>query len=123
MAKVLDASIDGESLHRPKWNRVLQRLLILAKSKLSDFNAVSALTTAKMVPGCKLDDGYNFISEADFSVQGMSANDAARALVMAANGLEVVLEIGFMWRPKEGALHPGERARLTVLPTVITAVL
>ena len=51
------------------------------------------------------------------SVQGQDANGACRAIVTAAQGLGVELEIGFMWRLKEAAAHPGEHARVVVAGT------
>jgi hypothetical protein len=67
-----------------------------------------------MVKGRKDDEGYGYLPDIDVSVQGQDANAACRAIVVAAQGLGIGVDVGFMWRPKEGAAHPGERARLTV---------
>ena len=59
-----------------------------------------------------------FIGEAApmalYSVQGQDSNGACSAVVLAAQGLGIALDIGFMWRLKEGAAYPGERARIRV---------
>lgn len=62
-----------------------------------------------MVKGRKEDEGYGYLPEIDISVQGQDANAACRAIVMAAQGLGIGLDVGFMWRPKESAAYPGER--------------
>ena len=41
------------------------------------------------------------------------------ALVVAAQSLRVELAIAFMWRPREGAAHPGKKARLNVPSTAV----
>ena len=67
-----------------------------------------------IVKGRKEDEGYGYLPDIDVSVQGQDANAACRTVIAAAQALGIPLEIGFMWRPKEGAAYPGERARLIV---------
>ena len=55
------------------------------------------------------------LSDIDVSVQGQGSNGACRAVVTTAQGLDIAIEIGFMWRLNESAAHPGERARLQVV--------
>ena len=113
-AKVLDASLEGERIIKPNWNLLLNEMLVRAMKRLSDFDKLRSLCPVNMVRGRKEDEGYGYLSEIDVSVQGLDANGACRALVMAAQGLGIGLDIGFMWRHNEGAAYPGEKARLIV---------
>ena len=112
--KVLDASLEGKRVVKPNWNRILERILIRAMKQFSDFDELRRLCPVNMVRGRKEDEGYRYLAEIDVSVQGMSANDACGALVVAAQSLRVELAIAFMWRPREGAAHPGKKARLNI---------
>lgn len=115
--KILDASLDGKQIVKPTWNLVVERLLIRAMKQLADFDQLRKLCSVNMVLGRKEDEGYRYLAEIDVSFQGLSANDACGALVVAARNLRIELEIVFIWRDREGAAHPGERARLNVSGT------
>ena len=112
--KVLDAAIDGAAIARPNWNGLLDRLIVLAMKRLNDFQQLQRICPVNMVEGRKEDEGYSFLAEAGISVQGQAANTACRSLVAIARSLHVSIEITFLWRAKEGAAHPGERARLVI---------
>lgn len=114
--RVLDASLDGESIANPNWNKLLNRALVLAKKRLGTRGKLMKLCPARIVRGRKEDEGYGYryLAEIDVSVQGLNANGACEALVATVQGLEIALEVGFRWRPMEGAAYPGERARLRV---------
>ncbi len=113
--KVLDASIGGQAVAKPNWNLLLDDMLRRAMKRVGTFEKLQQLCPVNMVKGRKEDEGFSYLPEIDFSVQGQDSNGACRAVVMAAQGLGIALDIGFMWRHKEGAAHPGERARLQVL--------
>jgi hypothetical protein len=115
--KVLDASIDGIALPKPNWNLLLDEVLRRAKKQVGSFEKLRQFCPVNIVKGRKEDEGYSYLSDIDVSVQGQDANGACRAIVTAARGLGVALEIGFMWRLKEAAVHPGERARIVVQGT------
>ena len=110
--KVLAARLSGEDIEKPNWNRLLDRVLILSKGRVADLDGLQRLCPANMVRGCKSDEGYHHLPEIGISVQGLSANEACAALTAAARGLGIGLDVVFLWRPKDGAAHPGERARL-----------
>ena len=112
--KILDASLGGDRVAKPNWKSLLDRVVVRAMKQVADFDEVRKLCPVNMVQGCKEDEGYSHLAEINVSVQGMSANDACRALVIAAQSLGLELEIVFLWRNKEGATYPGERARLHV---------
>lgn len=115
--KVLDASLDGQRVTKANWNLLLEKLLIRAMKQLTDFDELRRLCPVNMVQGCKEDEGYRHIAEINVSVQGMSANDACGALVIATQSLRLELQVDFMWRAREGAAYPGEKARLHIPAT------
>jgi hypothetical protein len=112
--KVLDASIDGKAIAKPNWNLLLEEMVRRAMKRAGSLEKVRQLCPVNMMKGRKEDEGYSYLPDIDVSVQGQDANGACRAIVTAAQGLGVALEIGFMWRLKEAAAHPGEHARIVV---------
>lgn len=112
--KVLDAAIDGNEIARPNWNLLRNCILVLAMKSLTGIKEVHQICPVNIVPGRKEDEGYSYLEEVNISVQGQDANAACCSVVTAARRLGISVEIGFMWRPKEGAAHPGVRARLVV---------
>ena len=112
--KVLTATIGEEHIDRPNWNLLVERMLIEAMKRLNDFEQLNSLCAINMTQGRKDDEGYRHLSEIGISFQGLPASEACNALVMIAQSLGIELEIGFMWRNKQGAEYPGEKARLQV---------
>ena len=112
--KVLDATLRGEQVDKPNWNLLVDRILTLAMKQCVDFGGLRRVCPANMVQGRKVDEGYRHLAEIDVSVQGLAANDAGRALVALAQSLGIDFDVTFIWRSKEGAAHPGERAHLRV---------
>ena len=113
--KVLDAFIDGDTIAKANWNSVLEQMLIRAIKLVGTFDKLRQLFPVNLVKGRKEDEGYRYLSDINVSVQGQDANAAGGGIVTAAQGLGTALEVGFMWRHKEGAAHPGERARIMIL--------
>ena len=58
--------------------------------------------------GRKEDEGYHYLPEVNFSVQGQDANAAWRGVAFIAQNLNVPVEVSFLWRNKDGAEHPGK---------------
>ncbi len=112
--KVLDASIGGEPIDRPNWNLLVERMLVKAMGRLHDFDELNKLCSVNMILGRKDDEGYRHLPQIGISFQGLPAREACNALVVIAQSLGVALDIGFIWRSKEGAAYPGEKARLKV---------
>jgi len=112
--KVIEASIDGEVIGKANWNSLLDEMLRRAMKRVGTFEKLRRLCPVNMTKGRKEDEGYSYLSDIDISVQGQDANAACRTVVTTAQGLGLALDIGFMWRPKEAAAFPGERARIKV---------
>lgn len=115
--KVLEASIGGTPLARPNWNGLLDEMLRRAMKEVKSYEKLRQICPVNMVKGRKTTDGYNHLPDIDISVQGQDANGACRGIVTAAQALGIAVDIGFMWRHKEGAAYPGERARLKIGPS------
>ena len=112
--KLLEAAINGERLTKPNWNSLLDEMLRPAVERVGGSEKMHRICPVNMVKGSKEDEGYGYLPEIDISVQGQDANGACRAVVTAAQALGMSLDIGFMWRLKESAAHPGERGRIRI---------
>ena len=99
---------------KPNWNRLFSELLIIARKQVGSISELMRLCSVNLVQGRKMGAGYHYLPEIDISVQGMSANDAALAIVTVARRLNIELEIHFMWFDKDGAAHPGEERCLRI---------
>jgi DNA-sulfur modification-associated len=113
--KVLNAEIDGEDVPNAKWNFLVNEMLRRGMQRVGSFEKLRQICPVNLFKGRKEDDGYNYLPDIDLSVQNQDANGACRTVVTAAQTLDVSLEIGFMWRLKEGAAHPGETGRINMI--------
>lgn len=113
-SKVLDAALAGRQIERPNWNLLLDEALRLGMKHVRSFDRLQQLCPVNMVKGRKEDDGYGYLADIDISVQGQDSNGACRCILTVAQALGISLEIGFMWRHKESAAFPGERARIRI---------
>lgn len=107
-AKVVAASFDGKEVKPSNWKRLLETAVIFALKKIGDFEKVRQLAVINMVEGEKADEGYYFLPEVGFSVQGTDANTAWRGVVFIAQNLKCAVEVSFIWRNKGRAEHPGK---------------
>ena len=114
--KILDAAIDGEPMTRPNWRGLRDEMLLRIMQRGGSFESLQRLLQAdvNLVEGRKTDEGYRYLSDFGFSVQGQPANGACQAIMIAARVLGLSLSIGITWRRKEGAAYPGERARIAL---------
>ena len=112
--KVLSAEIEGRTIGRPNWNHLLDEMLRIAARRLKNFDDLRKQCPANLVQGNKTTDGFAYLKDLDLSVQRQDANSACRTIVTLAQRLGVSLDIGFIWRPKEDALYPGEHGRLRI---------
>jgi len=114
--RLLSASIDGQAIHRPKWNAVMQQMNLLAFKRLGSFEELRKASSANLRPGRYEENGYNYLPEGDFSVQGVSAEGAWDICLGLARILNVPIALTFEWHNKDAAAHPGERGFLEWKP-------
>ncbi|WP_421860457.1 T4SS efffector SepA family protein [Parvibaculum sp.] len=112
--KVLNATIEGTPVDRPNWNRLLDEVLRIAARRLRSFEELRKQCPANLAKGRKDTEGFAYLPDLDLSVQRQDANSACRTIVALAQRLGLALDVGFMWRPKEDALYPGEHGRIQI---------
>ena len=112
--KIREARLDGRTVVRPRWNRLLDGLILRALREGGDFDEIRRLARSKMVRGRKLDQGFVHYPELDVSMQRRDADTACRGIAALATHLGAEIDIGFEWREKEGSRHPGDRGRLRI---------
>jgi len=106
--KVTLATIDSHSLRSPNWNALLDETLRVARKMSGSVTFVRKYANVNIVDGKKVGEGYHYLSDVGFSVQGQDANDAWRAVAQMAKRLGLAVEVHFFWRHKDGAALPGE---------------
>ena len=112
--KIREARLDGRTVVRPRWNRLLDELILRALREGGDFDVVRRLARSKIVRGRKLDQGFVHYPDLDVSMQRRDADTACRGIAALARHLGAEIDIGFEWREKEGSRHPGDRGRLRI---------
>jgi hypothetical protein len=118
--KVLSAKFDGSPLAKGvNWNGLLKQAVRLAKSRAKSADELKRLIIINFVPGKREGDGYEYLADADLSVQGQDANNAWRGIFHLAQQLGVSVEVMFLWRHKEKAALPGETGRLSIAPVPV----
>lgn len=115
-SRLLSARVDGKPLHRPKWNTLMDFMHVLARKNLGSFEAVQRVTSARVQAGRYEENGFQYLPDADLSIQGVDANLAWDHSLRLARHLKVSLEAELEWRVKDGAAHPGETAVLCWVP-------
>jgi hypothetical protein len=113
--KVLSAKIDGTPLAKgANWNGLLKQAVRLAKRRAATADELKRLVIVNFAPGKKDNEGYEYLSDADLSVQGQDAKGAWRGVAHIAQQLGVPVEVVFLWRHKDKAAFPGETGCLAV---------
>lgn len=110
--KVLSATVDGTVIHKPNWNRLLDRVHILARERLGSVEALRRKSDANVREGKYEKDGYHYLPESNISIQGVDSNIAWKHSLGLARALSMPIYIRFEWRDKEGAANPGKMAIL-----------
>jgi hypothetical protein len=115
--KVISAKLDGSPVAKgANWNGLLKQAVRLAARRAKTADDLKRLIITNFAPGKREGDGYEYLTDADVSVQGQDANNAWRGLFHLAQQLRVPIEVVFLWRHKEKAAFPGETGRLSVSP-------
>lgn len=114
--RLLSATVDRQPLHRPKWNELREHLHVQALRRLGSFDALRAASSANLRSGRYEEDGYRYVPNGDFSIQGVDANHAWDHSLGLARRIEVAVEVMVEWRDKEGAALPGKRGVMKWTP-------
>lgn len=106
--RVLDASVDGQTLVKANWSGVLLKVIIATKKKnRMDAKSLSHELQIPSKPYEYGSEGYKFQSELGISIQGQSAQDAWKEIQRLADKHHVTVEVRFQWRENDKAQYPG----------------
>ena len=114
--RVRRATINGVQIDRPKWNKLLREMHVLAFKRLGSFDQLQGLSTARLRQGKWEEEGFSYLPEVDFSIQGLDSNLSWDGSIRLARHLEVPIVVEFEWYEKPRATHPGEKGRLRWIP-------
>lgn len=105
--RLTSVNLDGAALSLTEWNALARELHVLARSRLGSFDAVRSASTANLRRGRFEDNGYRYLPEVDFSIQGADANNACESAFKLAVAMRIPLKVMFEWRDNEDAAYPG----------------
>lgn len=111
---VLDASFGAQTPEKATWDALVRLALISTLRQVRSVHELRTASGANVTQGRKETDGYKFVSDHQFSYQGVSAEDAVKIITRCAKFLQTTVSVEFEWRNKEGAYRPGKRARLAL---------
>jgi hypothetical protein len=106
--KPLAASINGKSLHSPRWSAIL--LAMIAQMKAKGFEGeklVRELATPAKAERYE-DEGFKYHPDLGISVQGQSASDAWKEVDRLAKKWRIPVTVEFWWRQNPKAQYPGK---------------
>ena len=112
--KLLNGRFGKENPERTTWDAMVSLALVSAHTSSGGVQNLYRIAGANVVPGKKDTEGYKHVPGQDFSYQGVSATGAVEIIRRCAKALHCGAYIEFEWRNKKDALHPGERAVLTI---------
>lgn len=108
--RLLTAVVDGVELHRPKWNGMMNYVHVLGLKRLGSLEELKRVTRARLKPGRYEDEGYKYVPEGDFSIQGLDAEGAWDSALAVGRAARFPIVVTFQWR--EDGERPGEIASL-----------
>lgn len=112
--KVLAAKINGETMAKPNWNRLMEHVVMLAAKKLKNVDALSKMVLAKHVKGEKTDQGFDYFSEAQISIQGQDSNNAWKTTAHILKEMGFSAEVTFSWYDNPKASNPGKAGKFVI---------
>lgn len=106
--KPLAASINGKSLHSPRWSAIL--LTMIAQVKAQGFEG-DKLVRELAVPAKAAqyeEEGFKYHQDLGISVQGQSASDCWKEVERLAKKWQIPVTVEFRWRQNPKAQYPGK---------------
>ena len=105
--KPLSASINGKSVHSPRWSSILLTMIAQVKAKGLDGERLVQELAVPAKAKCYEDDGFKYHADLGISVQGQSASDAWKEVDRLAKKWDIPVIAEFWWRQNRKAQHPG----------------
>jgi len=105
--KPLSASVNGKSIHSPRWSSILVTMIAQVKSKGYEGDRLIRELAIPAKAERYEEEGFKYHAELGISAQGQSASDAWKEVDRLAKkwGIPVIVE--FLWRQNSKAQHPG----------------
>jgi hypothetical protein len=119
--RVISATVDGQPLHRPKWNSLHEHLHRVAHGRVGSFEALVESSDANLRQGRFEENGYKYVPDLDLSIQGVDSNLAWNHSLLLARSMNVPITVTVEWRNKDGAAYPGEQGVLQWNPELSLA--
>jgi hypothetical protein len=110
--KPLAASINGKSLHSPRWSAIL--LTMIAQVKAKGFEG-DKLVRELTIPAKAVqyeEEGFKYHPGLGISVQGQSASDCWKEVERLAKKWHIPVAVEFWWRQNPKAQYPGKTGML-----------
>lgn len=112
--KLMAAQFSGISPDKTSWDSLVRLALVQVMEICESTQDLHRLSGANVVDGEKDTEGYKFLSEQNFSYQGVSAEDAAKITIRCARALNCKVQFEFVWHNKDAAHRPGGRGVVRV---------
>jgi hypothetical protein len=106
--KPLAASINGTSIHNPRWSAIL--LLMIAQLKAKGFEGDKLVRELAIPAKAEQyeEEGFKYQPDLGISVQGQSASDAWKEVDRLAKKWRIPVTVEFRWRENPKAQYPGK---------------
>lgn len=110
--RIIKVRLGDREMTRTNWNRLAQEVHVLGIESLGSFEKLSQATPANVAKGKRVDNGYTYLPNANFSLQGMDARNSWLSSLAIARALSIEIEVLFEWIDKPEAAYPGEKGRV-----------
>jgi hypothetical protein len=106
--KPLTASINGKTMHSPRWSAILLTMIGQVKAKGVESEK---LVRELAIPAKAMryeEEGFKYNSDLGISVQGQSASDCWKEVDRLAKKWRIPVSVEFWWRQNPKAQYPGK---------------
>lgn len=106
--KPLSASVNGKSIHSPRWSAIL--LTMIAQVKARGFEGDKLVRELHIPAKAEQyeEEGFKYHSDLGISVQGQSASEAWKEVDRLAKKWRIPVTVEFWWRQNPKAQYPGQ---------------
>lgn len=106
--KPLSASVNGKSIHSPRWSAIL--LTMIAQVKAREFEGDKLVRELHIPAKAEQyeEEGFKYHSDLGISVQGQSASEAWKEVDRLAKKWRIPVTVEFWWRQNPKAQYPGK---------------
>jgi len=110
--KPLAASINGKSLHSPRWSAILLTMIAQMKAKGLEGDKLARELAIPAKAQQYEEEGFKYHPDLGISVQGRSASDCWKEVERLAKKWHIPVTVEFLWRQNPKAQYPGKTGML-----------